>query len=328
MSERHEPTNRSMAREGSPWRGSWVIVAKDMADHLTSARMVVLELLILLTAGGTVYSALSNIRSDSGNDAFVFLRLFTTARPPLPAFVGFLGFLVPLVAISLAFDAINGEFNQRTLARVLSQPIYRDALLFGKFQAGFFTLALVLSSIWLLIIGLGIFGLGVPPTGEETARILLYLVLTIFYGGVWLAIGLVFSTRFRQPATAAMSSIAVWIFFTVFWSIIADLLAQALRPVQLGTLQELLSQAELTQSLARISPNTLFIEATVGLLNPATRSFGFILPTQLEGALLGAPLPLGESVMLIWPHLTGLIAATIFIFALAYISFQRQEIRA
>jgi ABC-2 type transport system permease protein len=29
-----------------------------------------------------------------------------------------------------------------------------------------------------------------------------------------------------------------------------------------------------------------------------------------------------------WPQLTGLIAATILLFALAYVLFQRQEIRA
>jgi ABC-2 type transport system permease protein len=304
-----------------------VIVAKDMADHLTSVRMFILEALILLTAGGTAYSALKSIRSAGGDESFVFLQLFTTSQPPLPAFVGFLAFLVPLLAIALSFDSVNGEFNRRTMARVLSQPIYRDAVLFGKFQAGLYTLALVLSSIWLLIIGLGITGLGVAPSGEQAARLLLYLLLTIFYGGIWLAIGLAFSTRFRQPSTAALASIALWIFFTVFWSIIADVLAQALKPVQLGTLQEALAQAQLTLALARISPNTLFIEATVGLLNPATRSFGFVLPTQLQGAILGSPLPLGESLLLIWPHLTGMIAATLLIFVLAYIWFQRQEVR-
>jgi ABC-2 type transport system permease protein len=33
-------------------------------------------------------------------------------------------------------------------------------------------------------------------------------------------------------------------------------------------------------------------------------------------------------VLLTWPHATGLIAATILIFALGYVLFQRQEIRA
>ncbi|RMG94317.1 MAG: ABC transporter permease [Chloroflexi bacterium] len=315
-------------REGSPWTGLWAVVAKDMADHLTSARMRILEFLILLTAGGTVIAAMQNIRSTVAQDRFVFLRLFTTAQEPLPAFVGFLGFLVPLIAIALAFDAVNGEFNQRTMSRVLAQPIYRDALLLGKFLAGLFTLALVLTAIWLLIMGMGILGLGVPPTGEEVARSLLFLVVTIFYGGIWLALALVFSTVFRQPATAALASIAVWLFFTIFWGIIARLLAQAIRPIEVGTVQEVISQTTLLQILNRISPNTLYVEATVGLLLPATRSFGLVLPSQLQGAILGAPLPLGESVALIWPHLTGLVAVTILLFALAYVLFQRQEIRA
>lgn len=39
-------------------------------------------------------------------------------------------------------------------------------------------------------------------------------------------------------------------------------------------------------------------------------------------------LPLSQSLLLIWPNLTGLIAATILLFALGYVLFQRQEIRA
>lgn len=316
-------------REGTPWKGMWVVIAKDMADHLTSARMLILELLILITAVGTVYTALQNIRETVDKDTqFVFLTLFTTAQAPLPAFVGFLGVLVPLIAIALTFDTVNGEFNQRTLSRVLAQPIYRDALLMGKFLASLFTLALVLASIWLLIIGLGILGIGVAPSGEEFVRIFLFLLVTIFYGGVWLALALTFSTIFRQPATAALGSIAIWLFFTIFWNVIARLVARTIQPASNGGLQELLAQAQLLQSLTRISPNTLFAEATIGLMHPETRALGFVLPSQLEGAILGAPLPLGESILLIWPHLTVLIAVTIALFVVAYIIFQRQEIRA
>jgi ABC-2 type transport system permease protein len=219
-----------VAREGSPWTGVWAVVVKEMADNLTSVRMLILELLIILTALGTVYAAAQSLQDSVGQDRFIFLKLFTSAHDPLPAFVGFLGFLVPLIAIALAFDSVNGEFNQRTMSRVLAQPIYRDALLFGKFLAGLLTLALVLTTIWLLIMGLGILQLGIAPGGEEVARSLWFLLVTIFYGGVWLALAMVFSITFRQPATAAMASIAVWLFFIVFWSIIASLLAQVLHP--------------------------------------------------------------------------------------------------
>jgi ABC-2 type transport system permease protein len=323
-----DPVPLPSAREGSPWTGIWAVVTKEMADHLTSARMRILELLILLTAGGTVIMAVQNLRQNANQSDFAFLKLFTTAQDPAPAFVGFLAFLVPLVAIALAFDAVNGEFNQRTLSRVLAQPIYRDALLLGKFLAGLFTLALVLTAIWLMIMGLGIVGLGVPPTGEEVARGLLFLLVTIFYGGVWLALALMFSSIFRQPATAALAAMAIWLFFTIFWSIIANLITEAMVPDQLTSIEEIAGLAELNQTLNRISPNALYVEATSGVLFPTTRSFGIVLPTQMEGAILGAPLPLGQSALLIWPHLTGLIALTVLLFAIAYVFFQRQEIRA
>jgi ABC-2 type transport system permease protein len=201
-------------------------------------------------------------------------------------------------------------------------------LLFGKFLAGLLTLALTLTTIWLLIMGLGLLGLGVPPSGEEVARSLWFLVVTIFYGGIWLALALLFSIIFRQPATAAMASIAVWLFFIVFWGVIAGLLAQTLMPAQLAAPETILQQAQLELALSRLSPNTLFGEAMVALLNPAVRSLGLVLPIQLQGAVLGAPLPLSQSLLLIWPNLTGLIAATILSFAVGYVLFQRQEIRA
>lgn len=320
-------TNR-IEREGSPWTGLGAVVLKEMSDHLTSARMRILEILIVLTAGGTVYTAMQSLRATVSQDRFLFLKLFTTSRDPIPAFVGFLVFLVPLISIALAFDAINGEFNRRTLSRILAQPIYRDALLLGKFLGAFFTQTLVLTAIWLLIIGLGLVGLGVPPSGEEVGRSLVFLIATIFYGGIWLTLAMMFSITFRQPATAALASIAVWLFFTVFWDIIADLLAQSIRPVRIGFPEEIIAQASLARSLARISPNTLYAETMLALLQPAVRSLGIILPSQLQGAIIGAPLPLSQSLLLIWPQLTGLIAATILFFTLGYVLFQRQEIRA
>ncbi|MCB0156258.1 MAG: ABC transporter permease [Anaerolineae bacterium] len=317
-----------MTREGSPWTGLWAVVAKETADSLTSTRMFILELLIVLTAAGTVYAATQSLRDNAGQDRFIFLKLFTTGHDPIPAFISFLGFLVPLLAIALAFDAINGEFNQRTMSKVLAQPIYRDALLLGKFLAGLLTLALALTAIWLMIMGLGILQLGLPPSSEEVARSMWFLLLTIFYGGIWLALAMVFSIIFRQPATAALGSIAVWLFFTIFWGIIADLLAQVIRPASLNFPQSILGQAHLALALSRLSPNTLYGESMIALLNPTVRSLGLVLPMQMQGAVLGAPLPLSQSLLLIWPNLTGLLAATILLFALGYVLFQRQEVRA
>lgn len=326
MLKRIDLLRKNRQREGSPWAGLSAVLTKEMADHLTGARMRILELLILVTAAGTVYTALQNL-GNSGNE-FLYLRLFTAAQEPLPSFVGFLGFLVPLIAIALAFDTVNSEFNRRTLSRILAQPIYRDAFLFGKFLGCLLTLTVVFSAIWLLIFGLGILRLGTPPTSEETGRALLFLLATIFYGGIWAAMAILFSIIFRSPATAALSSLAVWLFFTVFWDIIAGLLVPMLGPKQVASLADVLTLSELELSLARISPITLYGEIAVTLLQPAVRSLGIVLPIQLDRAVLGSPLPLDQSLLLIWPHLTGLIAVTLLLFALGYILFQRQEIRA
>jgi ABC-2 type transport system permease protein len=98
----------------------------------------------------------------------------------------------------------------------------------------------------------------------------------------------------------------------------------------MGIPQEMLKNAQMQISLARLSPTFLYGEILAALLNPAVRSvgLGLLLPLLPQGAIPGTPLPLGQSLLLIWPQLTGLIAATILLFALGYVLFQRQEIRA
>jgi len=316
-----------MRREGSPWTGVWTVLAKETADHLSSARLWFLEGLILLAAGGASYAAIGRIRDTVSEDPFLFLSLFTVAREPLPSFVLFLGFLVPIVSIALGFDSINGEHARRTLSRLLAQPIYRDALLIGKFLAGLVTLSITFLALWLLMIGLGLLMVGLPPGGEEVLRGGVFLIVTVAYGGVWLAIAMLFSVVFRQQATAALAALALWLVFAVFWGMVAPLAAEVFAPMDGSPLSQI-AAVEMQQAVARVSPNVLYGEATLALLNPGTRALGPVLFSQLQGAVLGSPLPFTESLLLIWPQITGLVAAVIVTFAITYVLFQRQEIRA
>jgi len=321
--------SRPVGRRGSPWTGLGTVVAKETADHLSSARMRILEALVFLTAIYAAYASIRQIRQTIGESPFLFLRLLTMEQDPLPfTFIGLIGFLIPLVAIALAFDAVNGEFNRRTLSRVLAQPVYRDALLLGKFLAGLLSLTIGLCALWLLVIGLGLLLLGLPPSTEEMIRMLGFLVATIAYGGVWLALALLFSVIFRAPATAALAALGTWLVFSLFWSVITPIVAGAIAGPPEGVLGPRLAYLNTEQIIDRLSPNTLYAEIALALLQPATRALGPVLMSQLQGALLGAPLPVTQSFILIWPQLTGLLAAMILIFAVAYVLFQRQEIRA
>jgi ABC-2 type transport system permease protein len=313
-----------MQREGSALHGLGVVILKELSDHLTSVRMRVLEWLVVLFALAALYGAIQQIRETTAEDPFLFLKLFTTAREPLPfTFVSFLSILVPLIAIGMGFDAVNGEHNRRTLSRILSQPIYRDALLFGKFLAGLFTLSVSLIALWLLVIGLGLLLLGLPPSGEELARAFIFLLVTIAYAGVWLALAMLFSIIFRSPATAALVTLGLWLFLTLIWPALAPAIVIAFAP---SSDEETLILA--AQYLSRLSPSTLFGEVVLAILNPTTRSLGPIYLSQLQGAVLGAPMPLGESLIIAWPQIVGLVAGTILLFVTGYVIFQRQEVRA
>jgi ABC-2 type transport system permease protein len=319
-------------RRGSPFTGTATVFMKELADHLGSARMRVLEWLVLLTGVGAVYTAIQDLRTTTSQDPFLFLDLFTHARDPLPSFVSVLAFLVPIIAIGLGFDAVNGEFNRRTLSRILAQPIYRDALLLGKFLAGIVTLAIALLTLWLLVMGFGLVTLGVPPNSEEVMRGLAFLVVAIFYGGLWLAVAMLCSVFFRSAATSALVALGLWLLASVLWPLIVRFITAAIYPPDPAQILfgggPSYGEIILQQNLSRISPSTLFGESVMGLLHPSTRALGPVFMSQLEGAVMGTPLPLGQSLILVWPQATGLIAGTIVLFVVAYIAFQRQEVRA
>jgi ABC-2 type transport system permease protein len=320
-----------MQREGSPWRGLNVVFFRELFDHLTSARMLVLELLVVLFGAAVVYFAAEQIRNTTAEDPFLFLRLFAPPGQSILSFVLVLSILVPLMAIGLGFDSVNGEYNRRTMSRILAQPIYRDALLTGKFLAGLATLAVSLTALWLLVIGLGLIFLGVPPGTEEIARSLVFLVIGIFYAGVWLALAMLLSIVFRSGATAALVALGIWLFLTVLWPMLAPAMAQIIAPpdpryAALGL--ETPATGLWAQFLLRFSPNDLFGEAMLAILSPTTRTLGAVFLDQLRGAVMGAPLPLSESIMIAWPQTVGLIASTIVLFVAGYITFQRQEVRA
>src|SRR6516225_3918294 len=157
-----------MRRSGSPFTGAGIVLAKEAADQLSGIRMVVIEALVFLIALVLAWFSTTAIRESIGESPFLFLRLLTMSPDPIPfSFIDIVGLVAPVIAIALGFDAVNAEFNQRTLSRILAQPIYRDALLLGKFLARLLALTIALVSLWLMVLGVGFLRLGLPPSFEE-----------------------------------------------------------------------------------------------------------------------------------------------------------------
>jgi ABC-2 type transport system permease protein len=311
--------------------GLLAVFRKEMADHFSSKRFLIMFTLILLAGLSATYTAAQAIRGEvagMGEDpAFVFLALFTVSAGTLPSFVAFVGFLGPLVGLAMGFDAINGEYARGTLSRVLSNPIFRDSVINGKFLAGVTTIAVMLLAISLLLAGLGLRMIGVPPTGDEIMRLILFLGVSVLYVAFWMSLAVLFSILFRQAATSALAGIAFWIFFTFFITMIAASVAQAVAPVNQQEPESVLANVYLQQGIARVSPATLYQEVTMTILTPSVRTLSPVTYGDIVGMVPGS-LSVGQSLMVVWPQLLGLLSMTLICFAVSYGRFMRQEIRA
>ncbi|MEA1963601.1 MAG: ABC transporter permease [Candidatus Aerophobetes bacterium] len=307
-----------------------VVFWKELADYFGSRRFLILFIIICITGASITYIASQTISQGqtSLSVGFIFLRLFTSSAGALPSFTFFISFFGPLIGVILGFDAINSEHSRGTMSLVLSQPLFRDSLINGKFLAGLGTVAIMLISIIIVISGLGLYTLGIIPNLAEISRIGIFFIASVVYIGFWLSLGILFSILFRRTASSALASITVWIFFTFFIYMVASVIADQLVPVTHTATAEMITNNEyLKKLIMRISPATLFEEIAVAVLNPSVRVFGFLLPAQAKG-LIPSPLPLSQSIMVVWPQLVGLIALMLICFAISYVIFMRQEIRA
>jgi ABC-2 type transport system permease protein len=318
----------SVSINPSPFR---VLLQKEISDQVRSWRFIILISLVILTCLGSLYASLGSfaksVKPTDAESAFFFLRLFTLSNGKLPSYVIFISFLSPLLGIGLGFDSINSEFNGGTLSRLLSQPVHRDNILNAKFLAPLIVISVMFFSLGFLVMGSGLIALGIPPTAEEFIRIILFILISIIYVAFWLNLSVFLSVKFRQPATAVLTGIAIWLLFTVFYPMIINLVTQLFEPSRYASIHYIFEFQKIKFLLMQLVPGQLFNEATTTLLMPGIRSLGPMTVWQLQGAI-PSPLPLGQSILLVWPQLTGLIAVTIVCFVLSYVSFMRREVRS
>lgn len=306
--------------------GGWRVVArKELADHLLSARFAVLIAILGVAAAAAVFAAAGGIRDvapDVAGVTALFLSLFTVTTEPVPIpFVSFVGFLAPLLGITFGFDSVSGERSQGTLPRLLAQPIHRDEVILGKFAAGLVVIGLMLTALTVFVSGIGVFRLGVAPTAGEIARLAVWLAMTIVYVGFWLAAATYASVAIGRAATSALVMVGIWLLLALF----GPFIFQAIGSFVGADDQVAALRAEL--AVSRISPLTLYTESSTLLLDPTQRAVGLITFAQIDRAVV-SNLSLFQSLLVVWPQIVGLVAMTAILFALAFISFMRQEVRA
>jgi len=316
-------------------QGIMTIFKKELADHFSSYRFVILFALIAMVSLITVYMVGLSITKDLEGIAKpqqVFLMLFTSSGIQF-SLVQFVAFFGPLIGLMLGFDSINRERNEGTLSKLLAQPIYRDSVVNGKFLAGVAVIAVMMTSIVLVIAGLGLLMIGVVPGWEEVWRMFIYLVISIIYVSFWLGVAILFSILFRSVATSALAALAIWILFSFFISLGAGAVANALTPdAESGDPAALLKRLNVERAISMLSPLKLYSDATATIIDPMRRTAqSFVQVGQMEKlsmARFSGPLPLSQSVLVVLPYIITLIAITVVCFAISYTVFMRQEIRS
>lgn len=317
-------------------QGLYAVFRKEFQDHLSSYRFVILFALIAMVSFITSYMAAVHMRENLEALAatrFPFLMLFSTPGAVF-SMVQFVAFFGPLIGLILGFDAINRERAQGTLIKVISQPIYRDAVINGKFLAGLAIITLMLVSILTVISGFGLALAGVVPGVEEIWRIFLYLIISIFYIAFWLGLSILFSILFRSVATSALASVALWIFLSFFVSLGAEVVANSVAPVDRTSEarpEAVLENARIKEKVSLISPMVLYTDATATIIDPMRKTTSSLVLMGPMEELLSArfqnPLPLGQSMVIVLPHLVALIAITLICFSVSYLVFMLQEVR-
>jgi ABC-2 type transport system permease protein len=196
-----------------------------------------------------------------------------------------------------------------------------------------------------LVTGFGMLRLGIVPDISEIARLALWLALTVVYVGLWLAFAMFLSVVLRRAASAALIGFGTWLAIVIFGSLVITLLANLIAPVPasvntLADQQQDLSARQTQQLITRLSPATLYVEATSALLTPVdpvtaqggaanynARSIDELIQAA-DQRRIPSLLSVDQSLLLIWPHVVALVAMTVALFAAAYVAFMRQEIRA
>lgn len=317
-------------------QGLAAIYKKELSDHFSSYRFVILFALIAMVSFITSYMVGINLRGNLEGVAkpkFVFLMLFSTTGA-LFSMAQFVAFFGPLIGLILGFDAINRERAHGTLVKLVSQPIYRDAVINGKFLAGLTTITILVVSIVLVISGFGLTLLGVVPGIEEICRLIIYIIISIIYISFWLGVTILFSILFQSIATSALASVALWIFLSFFVSLGASVLADTVAPVdrkEEASTEVIVKNARIKERVSLFSPMVLYSNASSTIIDPMRKTARSMILTgpmeQLSASRFQNPLSLGQSLLVVYPHIVALLAICLVCFAISYTIFMTQEIR-
>ena len=122
-------------------------------------------------------------------------------------------YLIPLLGLLLGYDGIVGEQEQGTLDLLRVYPVQTMELVLGKWLG----LGAVLSVVF-------IFGLAIPAglavaSGHDLLPWLLFAVLSIWLGAIFIALALWLSTLAPQRGTVLGLTLCLWLILVILFDV-------------------------------------------------------------------------------------------------------------
>lgn len=125
-------------------------------------------------------------------------------------------FLIPLIALLLAYDAVVGEVDRGTMALLLTYPVSRWEVMLGKFAGHVAILAIA------TLIGYGIAGVALEAVNGEGdtdawQAFAAMIGTSVLLGAAFVSIGYLISAAVRDRGTAGGIAIGVWLVFVLIY---------------------------------------------------------------------------------------------------------------
>lgn len=185
------------------------IAGKEFRDGLRNRWVLAIALVLAVLAVGIAWFG----AAASGGLGFTSLATTLVSLATLAVF------LIPLIALLLAYDAVVGEQEAGTLLLLLTYPISRTQLLLGKFLGH----GLILGAATALGFGVagGVIALGAEGValGELAAGMGLLIGSSILLGWVFIAFAYLISVSVSEKARAAGLALVVWFLFVLVFDL-------------------------------------------------------------------------------------------------------------
>lgn len=326
----------------------FTVASKEFSDIVRGKRFLILVIvfgLVMNVAIASVYIRVVQAAQQAGGIAMPRGFLGLAAYNLITT----MSYFAPIVGLALGCDAISGEREKGTLKTTLAQPVFRDTVINGKFFAAFLSISLAIVIASLVGIGGSVLTLGITPTMDGIARLILFMLFSILFAMTYYGLAAFLSTVSKRTTQSVIISVMLWAVFTFVIPIVASLVAfstasisvrpfqNATRPFQNATsrqeiqryVEELRRQSAITESIQSIAPNYHFTRIAQYILQAYAGGIGARIGIggagQVQEGLRTASIL--ESLSFSWPNILVLTMATILIFIVSYIVFTRQEIR-